>query len=194
MFHVLERFFPDWEGLSIHESSPGGISLRFIKPRCTKYTYSQYFAAVDPGTEYNAVRCENLEQLTFENDSFDLFITQDVFEHIFDAQKAFAEIQRVLRPGGAHVFTMPWYPNLDQTVLRAEMVAGTVVHHQPPVYHKNPVSGTGSLVVRDWGRDFVGYIKRCSGMDTMVYLHEDRRLGLDAEHLEVFISFKNSTK
>lgn len=191
LLHALDRFFPDWSRLSIHESSPGGISLRFIKPRCANYTYSQYFPDITQGTDYKGVRCENLAALTFPDESFDLFITQDVFEHVFEAEKAFSEIYRVLKPGGAHVFTMPWYPQLETTVLRAEMVNGQLVHHLPAMYHKNPVDDTGSLVVRDWGKDFTGFVRRCSGLETMVYLHKDRRLGLDAEHLEVFISFKN---
>ena len=44
--------------------------------------------------------------MTFENESFDLFITQDVFEHVMTPNKAFKEIERVLKPGGAHVFTV----------------------------------------------------------------------------------------
>ena len=44
--------------------------------------------------------------MTFQNESFDLFITQDVFEHVMEPNKAFKEIERVLKPGGAHVFTV----------------------------------------------------------------------------------------
>jgi ubiquinone/menaquinone biosynthesis C-methylase UbiE len=165
-----------------------------MKPRCTNYTFSQYFPDVDPGKIHKGVRCENLSQLTFPDASFDLFITQDVFEHVFEAEKAFNEIQRVLKPGGAHIFTMPWYPHLDNTILRAEIIDGQLVHHHPAVYHKNPVDDTGSLVVRDWGKDFAGFVRRCSGMETMTYLHKERRLGLDAEFLEVFISHKNPVK
>ncbi|MGQ0519368.1 class I SAM-dependent methyltransferase, partial [Bacillus sp. D-CC] len=51
------------------------------------------------------IRCENLEDMTFQNESFDLFITQDVFEHVMEPKKAFKEIERVLKPGGALLYT-----------------------------------------------------------------------------------------
>ena len=62
--------------------------------------------AYSPGTIVNAVRCENLEHLTFDNESVDLHITQDVFEHLFDPAAAFREIARTLRLGGAHVLLL----------------------------------------------------------------------------------------
>ena len=46
------------------------------------------------------VRCENLEELTFPDESIDLHISQDVMEHVFQPKRAFAEIARTLRPGG----------------------------------------------------------------------------------------------
>ena len=55
----------------------------------------------------NGIRCENLEHLSFGDESFDLHLTRDVFEHLFDPATAFREIARTLRPGLAHLFTTP---------------------------------------------------------------------------------------
>ena len=41
------------------------------------------------GSEKDGVRCENLEKLTFANETFDLVITQDVMEHVHTPQAAF---------------------------------------------------------------------------------------------------------
>jgi 2-polyprenyl-3-methyl-5-hydroxy-6-metoxy-1,4-benzoquinol methylase len=64
-----------------------------------------------------------MSALTFADGTFDLIITQDVFEHVMQPAETFREIARVLKPGGAHIFTMPWYPNLQQTLQRARMNA-----------------------------------------------------------------------
>jgi 2-polyprenyl-3-methyl-5-hydroxy-6-metoxy-1,4-benzoquinol methylase len=45
--------------------------------------------------------------LTFGDETFDLTITQDVMEHVFNPEKAFQEIMRTTKSGGAHVFTTP---------------------------------------------------------------------------------------
>lgn len=54
-----------------------------------------------------SVRNENLESLTYKDDFFDLVLTSETLEHIPNISKAVAEIYRVLKPGGYHVFTIP---------------------------------------------------------------------------------------
>ena len=62
--------------------------------------------------EQNAERLEldvealvaDAEQLPFEDDSFDLVVGHAVLHHLPDLQQAFAEVFRVLKPGGTIVF------------------------------------------------------------------------------------------
>lgn len=86
---VLDTRFPGWEALRIHESSP---SSDFIRRHADNYTDSQYFPDVPRGEVREGVRCEDVEQLSFPDDSIDLFITQDVLEHVFDPRRAIKEI------------------------------------------------------------------------------------------------------
>ncbi len=65
------------------------------------------------------MRSENIEDLTFADESIDIFVTQDVLEHVFHPDRAIAEIHRVLKPGGTHIFTAPKHRGLDKTVQRA---------------------------------------------------------------------------
>ena len=119
--------------------------------------------------------------MTFQNESFDLFITQDVFEHVMEPNKAFKEIERVLKPGGAHVFTVPWYHTLPKTLQRARINEGGIEYIEEPIYHGNPIDENGSLVTFDWGQDMIEYIYTHANMYTLVYLQKDKSLGLDAE-------------
>jgi len=50
-----------------------------------------------------------LGNISRNDESFDLVITLDVFEHVLRPAKAFAEIARTLKPGGAHIYTVPYY-------------------------------------------------------------------------------------
>jgi SAM-dependent methyltransferase len=189
---VLNQFFPEWKNLKIHESSPGGSSSTTIEKRCTEYTPTQFFQDVPFGDLKDGIRCENLEKMTFEDNSFDLTITQDVFEHVMNPLAAFKEIERTLKPGGAHVFTMPWYPQLNKTVQRARQLDnGEIEFLEEAIYHGNPIDSKGSLVTFDWGVDFVDLTYINSGMSTTIYREKDRSKGIDGEFLEVFISRKS---
>jgi SAM-dependent methyltransferase len=188
----LKRFYPNWRELAIHESSPNnGSSSAYVKKGCKDYSASQYYPDVPRGEYKSGYRSEDLSALTFPDESFDLFITQDVFEHVMEPGLAFKEIARVLKPGGAHIFSMPWYPELKITRRRAKVEDGQIIYLEDPVYHGNPVDPKkGSLVTFDWGQDFVDFIYKSSGMYTTIYLQHDKSKGLEAEFLEIFISRK----
>ena len=190
LINVLNSTYPNWQSLAIHESSPGNPASDYLAKKCTNCSFSLYHEDLKPGSYINGIRCENLEHMTFPDETFDLFITQDVFEHIFNPEKAFKEIARVLRPEGAHIFTVPWYPMLKESTQRAREVDGKIVFIEEPVYHGNPIDKKGSLVTRDWGLDLLDVIYEASKLITAIYSIEDRRMGLDAEFLEVFVSRK----
>ncbi len=173
--------------MAIHESSPG---TDFVRRYSSNYSWSFFFEDVPRGGEKNGSRCENLEQLTFADDTFDLFITQDVFEHVFNPGRAAAEIMRVLRPGGAHVFTAPKHKGLRETAQRAALTDSGIVHLQEAQYHGNPIGDGRSLVTWDYGDDFEACLWVWCGYPTVTYVTRDRGLGLDGEYLEVFVTRK----
>ena len=136
---------------------------------------------------HDGYRCEDLGAQTFGDGVFDLVVTQDVFEHVLDPARAFAEVARTLKPGGAHVFTVPWY-YWKATVVRAHHDRGQVVHDHEPQYHGNPIDPRGSLVVTEWGFDLCEYVRRCCGMHTTVEHLFDPGQGICGEFREVFVS------
>lgn len=189
---VLEHQFPTFRMLAIHESSPCGPASDRLARDCSGYIPSQYFPAASPGEVIDGFRNENLEQLTFPDNSFDLTITQDVMEHVLNPDRAFAEIARTLKPGGVHLFTLPLYARAE-TKIRAVETAQGVEYLDEKEFHGNPVDAAGSLVVREWGLDLADFIYRSSGMSTATYRSVDRKKGIDGEFLEVFVSRKPHT-
>jgi SAM-dependent methyltransferase len=184
---TLDTYFPEWEHLTIHESSP---SNDFIRRYSQSYSCSYFFDGVPVGTEHQGTRCENLERLTLADDSFDLFVTQDVLEHVFQPDQAVREIMRVVKPGGAHVFTAPKHKGLRATCQRARLDDGTIVNLLEPQYHGNPIGDGRALVTWDYGDDFELYLWEWCGYPTVTYIVRDRQLGIDGEYLEVFVTRK----
>ncbi|GFE56712.1 methyltransferase [Geobacter sp. AOG1] len=190
---TIDTYFPDWRNLIIHESSPGnrGASKRLAQ-QCNHYIPSQFFPNNDPGSIVGGTRCENLEALSFNDESVDLHITQDVLEHVFHPSKVFSEIARTLKPGGAHIFTVPIVNKYRPSKLRARCDNGEITHLVSPVFHGNPISDEGSLVTVDWGFDICHHIFKSSGLFTQLIYIDDISKGIRAEYIEVFITFKLS--
>jgi SAM-dependent methyltransferase len=151
---------------------------------------THFFPDVPPGGFKDGIRCENLEEQTFADASFDLVVTSDVFEHVLDPARGFSEIARTLRPGGAHVFTVPWYWWKETLVRATRGEDGKIRHFEPADYHGNPIDEKGSLVVTEWGRELCDFIYRTSGATTTAILIRDMNLGLAGEFCEVFITTK----
>jgi SAM-dependent methyltransferase len=182
-------YYPDWRALTIHESSPinRGVSPKLAR-EARDYMPTQYLPALPRGATFNGFRNENLEQQTFADASFDLVITQDVFEHLFRPDLAIREIARTLKPGGAHVCSVPIVRKHQSSVRRASLTDdGSIVHHLEPQYHGNPVSADGALVTVDWGYDVCGYLARQSGLDVAMVVVDNIDLGIRAEYLEILV-------
>lgn len=124
-------------------------------------------ATVTHWRRLHRVRHEDLTRLSFASGEFDLVITQDVFEHVPGYHKAFAEIRRVLAAGGRLVFTIPFFPELATTRIRASLGANGIEHHLPPEIHGNPVSDEGSLCFQNFGWDILEDLARAGFSDAM---------------------------
>lgn len=194
LMKVITDYFPNYRILSIHESSPvgRGASVK-LRNECQKYSSSQYYPDITPGNIHplSGYRSENLELLTFADQSFDLFITQDVMEHVFDPEKAFKEIARVLKPGGAHIFTVPLINKGNKSECWASLTAeGEIINHHKPEYHGNPVDVAGALVTMHWGYDIAGYISDMAHTPTTIIIIDDIDQGIRAEFIDVLVSRK----
>jgi SAM-dependent methyltransferase len=192
LMYCIDTFYPEWRKAFIHESSPcnRGASLR-LKHNCMHYIASQFFPGIPLGKNVEEFRNENLEKQSFEDECFDLVITQDVMEHIFEPGRAFAEIARTLKKGGAHIFTVPLVNKNRPTEIWAERdKAGAINYIGTPEYHGNPVDDEGSLVTMHWGYDISDYILKHSGLYTTIVFIDNIDLGIRAELIEVAISRK----
>ncbi len=188
LIYVLETRFPGWRDSQIHESSPGGPASAKLERECRRYLPTHYFPDIPPGESKNGFRSEDLEKQTFPDASFDLVVTSDVFEHIPNPASAFSEIARTLRPGGAHVFTVPWYWWKSTLVRAVRDPEGNIRHLEPPDFHGNPIDEKGSLVITEWGHELCDFIYRASGLTTTAILICDMKMGLAGKFCEVFIS------
>jgi SAM-dependent methyltransferase len=188
---VLERLRPGWRELAIHESSPNnrGPSVMFRR-ECPKYVGTQFFKGVAPGSIHENYRCEDLENQTFADATFDIVITQDVFEHLFHPDKAYQEIFRTLRPGGIHIHTTGvWDMSHSQQWARLRE-DGAIEHLHPPEYHGNPIDDANSIVTYRYGYDLPDLIARWTDFSVELCRWNDRHHGIVGAFTDVIICYK----
>lgn len=190
---VLNEARPNWRHLAIHECSPAprGISLK-MQAECRSYVKSNYFEGERFGAIIRDHRNENLEAQTFADATFDIVVTVDVFEHLFDPAAALREIFRTLRPGGVMISAFPMVKQLADAVRwRARREAdGSVTHLLPAQYHGNPISSEGSLVTVDYGYDAHIQFAEWAPFDVRVQRFADRTAGVLGEFTDVFLCTK----
>ncbi|MGD9601092.1 MAG: class I SAM-dependent methyltransferase [Gammaproteobacteria bacterium] len=138
--------------LSVYE--PGTIGpFRPQFRRLPAYQQSDYYAPSARVDAPPSIPHEDLEALTFSDESFDLVVTSDIFEHVREPARALAEIARVLRPGGHHVFTVPMLDPIPRhSIWRVDTSGEADIPVLPEVYHGNGKGGR-SLVYTDFGLD-----------------------------------------
>lgn len=126
--------------LNLFSEGPIHESLRHLPG----YAFGEYFDNVKSGEYHNGVRCIDLQQLPFAAASLDVIVTEDILEHVAEPAQAFREINRVLRPGGSLLLTVPVHEK-NRTVSRKG--------NKNQVYHGDPLREAGALVMTDFGHD-----------------------------------------
>lgn len=98
---------------------------------------------------------EDLQALSFSNETFDAVVTCDVIEHIPNLFQCLNEIYRVLKPGGIMLSTHPFTWSA-RTTKKATISNGEITYFTEPEYHGNPlIPHEGSLVFNIPGWDIL---------------------------------------
>lgn len=150
---VLRKVRSNISSLDVYELSSRGALFNYLNKEAKSLASSEYFPDLASGEFRNGVQCQDVQQLSFPDASFDMCTSTEVFEHVPDDSRGFSEILRVLRPNGVFIFTVPLHDSCT-TVERAALGPnGQVQHLLDPEYHGDPI-GTGRILVfRDYGRD-----------------------------------------
>ena len=125
------------------------------------YVCGEYFDGVKSGDYKDNILCIDLQNMPFENDSFDIVVTEDVLEHVVSIDQALQEINRILKLDGLHIFTVPIHENIV-TMSRK---------NKPAVYHGDPLRPEGVLVITDFGRDLAVFVDRFGMQTTLKKCH-----------------------
>lgn len=158
---AMHDHVPSLPACDVYELSSRGPLVAHLARHARSLVLSEYFDGIALGSVHRGIRCEDVQALSFADASFDLITHTEVLEHVPDDRRAFAELYRVLRPGGSMRFTVPYHPHWPQTLERARVAAdGGIEHLQPPAYHDDLLRGQGRVLVwRDYGADLADRLR-----------------------------------
>lgn len=112
-------------------------------------------------------------------------------EHIYEPEKAFKEIYRTLKPGGAHIFSVPIINKHKATQRWAtKNDDGSPNFLFEPEWHGNPVDKKGSPVTFHWGYDIKDFIEKHTGALCEIIYIDDLSYGIRAEYIEIVVMKK----
>jgi SAM-dependent methyltransferase len=114
----------------------------------------------------------DMQQTHFEDNSLDFILSSDVMEHVPSVDKALQETHRILKPGGCHIFTAPFYmhrfKNEERAVLHA---SGETEHLLPPWYHLDPLRPEGVLVFTVFAPELLSQLEEVGFDPRLCLLH-----------------------
>jgi SAM-dependent methyltransferase len=169
----LVDFAKNYDGVMWQTCASGPIADKLRKARNCIAT--DFLEGTPSGHYVNGIRREDIQASSFETASVDLVITEDVLEHVPFPDAAFAEIRRVLKPGGLHIGTIPVNWGRDRSVARAVIEEGKIRHIFEPEYHGDPARPEGILAFTDYGQDIATRYCEIIGPSEILSAHQDRR-------------------
>jgi SAM-dependent methyltransferase len=128
-----------------YELSTYGLTLEYLKRHFETVTTSEYMPREPFGTIVNGVLNQDVQKLTFGDNSFDLITSNSVLEHVPDDVQAFRECLRTIKPGGAMIFSVPLY-GTPETIPMAELTPDGIKFFREPEYHDSRFGGPKSAL------------------------------------------------
>lgn len=94
----------------------------------------------------------DFQRLHYADNTFDVVIASEVFEHVRDDIAGYREIFRTLNETGALILTVPYNHDATETIRRVDTTGREDVHLLEPEYHGG---GGHTLTYRNYGRDLL---------------------------------------
>jgi SAM-dependent methyltransferase len=144
---VIEAHFrANYLGRVAYELSTYGSTLKWLARHFTRVITSEFIPGHANGALVNGVLNQDVQELTFSDSSIDVVSSNQVFEHVPDDIKGYEECHRVLKPGGAMVFSVPLY-NTPSTQQIATIENGVIAFVGEPEFHDSRIGGAQSAPV-----------------------------------------------
>ena len=149
----------------LHDSFRASLSLNYLA--------SEYVSpGLASGITRGGVLHVDVHRTHFPTAHLDVVVSSDVLEHVPRPLEALHEIHRILRVGGVHIFTVPFFAHRFETEQRAvEDSNHTVRYLLPALYHDDPLREDGALVYQIFGIELLCQLERMQFPSTLIRVY-----------------------
>lgn len=138
------------------------------------YICSEYISpSMQSGEWRDGIMHVDIQKTHFADESIDYILSSDVLEHVPDPIQALRESFRVLKVGGAHIFTAPFYHHRFTIEKRSVVLNDGSIHHlMQPWFHSDPVRPSeGALVFNIFAPELLCDIEKLGFEARLLILH-----------------------
>ena len=183
MFYFIDQYYRP--GMNVYISEQVTSFYKILKNRIPNLIGSEY----DPSGTLTGIMHQDITDFDFPDKSFDMYISNDVLEHVFDYKKAISESYRILSNNGILILHVPLH-EMNDIVVRSIMKDNKLYHIKTPIYHGNPLSGDGSLCVTDFGWDILKEIRSTGFKNVKIIMRRDIEKGIHGNNILTIIAKK----
>jgi Methyltransferase domain len=178
--HIMQQEVPPGRSYQIYLTEETTPLYTWFTKHYENVCGSEYFGGTYAGgTTIKGCRHEDIQKLSFPDKSFDLIISLEVLEHVPFPDRAFRELRRCLRDGGAALITAPFKDTRAHDEIRAQLKeSGEIEHLMEPEYHGNPVDPEGgALCFRYFGWDILERLRDVGFSQAEIVFYWSRKFG-----------------
>lgn len=156
---------------SLHNSLSNHLGPSYIS---SEYLGPDY----DSGAVVGDVLHVDMQKTHFADSSLDYVISSDVLEHVPFYLSALKETHRILKTGGAHIFTVPFYQHRFSNEARSLIDdKGDLIHLKQPWYHSDPLRPEGVLCFNVFSMELLTDLEKI-GFEPEIHVIRDPLLGI----------------
>jgi SAM-dependent methyltransferase len=168
---AIADLVPRLRGIDVLDTDAYSPIARMMS-RVESYKLSSYIPELPPGyLPEKGLYNVDLQAMPFADKSLDIILSSDVMEHVRHLHVANREIFRCLKPGGVHIFTVPYdQPGLTTRTL-IDTTTGEDIYLEPAQMHGDDHLKGAVPAYRIYGMDLLDDL-RASGFEAdLVHVH-----------------------
>lgn len=141
---VVREHIEATEVKDMWEMSTYGAPAKLCRRMGISSVETEFIEGHPSGSVVDGIRCEDVTDTSFPDESLDLITSNQVFEHVEHDIRGYKECFRILRPGGALFFAVPM-KNITASKRIAKFEEGKLIFCGRPEFHGSRITGPRSV-------------------------------------------------